>query len=789
VSTEGDVSRIEEPVAPRADRRAESPGRTHAARILRARHGGSEPRAHAAVPGPGVGEEARLSALPELPLGGVMRAMSPERPVQREQRIILVGEDARPLGQRGSARDRIDAVALRLDAQDGAPFAVAPDLLAREGDVVEMCLGLDVEQAGRRSLRRALDHELHGLEVVVVADVGDAKRGRPIARVEEHVSEVGVRPREDGGAVHRGLEPLTEEREVLPVVGGPIVAVEVDADRRIGFGRARALFLREGRREVPQELVRLARHLRVPVREGHLSADLGREGNVLGVAGEPQQRPTGEEREPGERCAEALDPAQDFSKPARQGVPELCRAPSARNNAARDGLLWGVQARAARLTPSAPRARVPCVTTGPRGHVACFVLSHARMSQAEHADHRLVLPGGVKRSAFWARPLYVALLLAVVVALAVWLYTRAREPTDTAIYRTVPVERRNIARVVEAMGRVDVEERFEVPVPQAGAVRELFVEAGARVKEGQPLATLDPTEAELKTREAFAGVEAARRRLELARTELETASARRIQLEKLFADRFAKRADLESARAAEQRAAASLRVAEAESRVSEQKGAAARENVALLTIRAPADGIVLDAPRWVGTPVAPEKGPLFVIGRSLDKVQVEVSVPEADVGAVKKGQSVEFTVPAFPGRKFSGVVSHVGVDSTKSGSIVVYPVWLSAENPEHALRAGMSANVRISVAHVENALAVRDAALRFTPEEETSRPRSRIYVSPDGVNLAAVDVELGLSDGSYTEIVAAKGQKLEPGAAVVVGLLHPERAGGSGGPGISLGKK
>jgi hypothetical protein len=101
----------------------------------------------------------------------------------------------------------------------------------------------------------------------------------------------------------------------------------------------------------------------------------------------------------------------------------------------------------------------------------------------------------------------------------------------------------------------------------------------------------------------------------------------------------------------------------------------------------------------------------------------------------------------------------------------------------------MSANVRISVAHVENALAVRDAALRFTPEEETSRPRSRIYVSRDGVNLAPVDVELGLSDGSYTEIVAAKGQKLEPGAAVVVGLLHPERAGGSGGPGISLGKK
>jgi HlyD family secretion protein len=410
------------------------------------------------------------------------------------------------------------------------------------------------------------------------------------------------------------------------------------------------------------------------------------------------------------------------------------------------------------------------------------------MSQAEHADHHLVLPRGHDRPSWWAKPLYLALLLAVAVAIAVWLSLRERAPADDAVYRTVPAERRHIARVVEATGRVDVEERFEVPTPQAGAVSELFVEPGAKVKQGDTLATLNPTEAKLKTREAVAGVEAARTRLELARSDLETATERRLHLEKLFADRFAKKLEVDSARAAEQRAAASLRVAEAESQVIEQQGAAAKVNQALLTLRAPVDGVVLDAPRWVGTPVAPEGGPLFVIGKALERMQVEVSVPEADVGVVKKGQNVEFSVPAFPDRTFRAVVTRVGVDSTKAGSIVVYPVLLSAENPDGALRAGMSANVRILVADVANALAVRDAALRFTPEEVDSKPRTRIYVSRDGVNLTPVDVKLGLSDGSYTEIVAADPSKLGPGAEVVVGLLHPERVADRG-PGISLGKK
>ncbi len=96
--------------------------------------------------------------------------------------------------------------------------------------------------------------------------------------------------------------------------------------------------------------------------------------------------------------------------------------------------------------------------------------------------------------------------------------------------------------------------------------------------------------------------------------------------------------------------------------------------------------------------------------------------------------------------------------------------------------------MRILVADVANVLAVRDAALRFSPEDVASKPRSRIYVSRDGVNLTPVEVKLGLSDGSYTEIVAADPSRLEPGAEVVVGLLHPERANDRG-PGISLGKK
>lgn len=410
------------------------------------------------------------------------------------------------------------------------------------------------------------------------------------------------------------------------------------------------------------------------------------------------------------------------------------------------------------------------------------------MAQAGHARSELVLPKGHERPSFWTRPLYLALLLAALVALAVWLYVRDRAPVDEAVYRTVPVERRHIARVVEATGTVDVEERFDVPVPSAGALAAIFVKPGDRVKRGAPLAALDPTGVELKAREVSASVEAAKTRLELARADLEAATEKRLRLEKLFAERFARRGDLEAARAAEQRAAVALRVAEAESQVSEEKHVAVKENKDLLTVRAPSDGVVLDAPRWVGTPVSPERGPLVVIGKSLERLRIEVSVPEADIGVVKPGQAVKFTVPAFPERTFHGVVERVGVDSTKSGSIVVYPVTLSAENPDNALRAGMSANVNILVAEAPNVLAVRDAALRFRPPGDDAEPRTRVYVSQDGVQLAPVEVKVGLSDGSYTEIVPAKPGQLSPGAKVVVGLLSPERMIEAG-PGISLGKK
>ena len=308
-----DVGRIQEPVAARAHRGAQSPWRPNPAGVLAARHGRSEPGADAALTGAGVGEEPGLTAGPELAAGLLRSAPSPERRVQREQLVIRRSDGSRELRQRRSTRHGVDAMPLRLDPQDGVAGAIAPDLRPLRRDVVEVSLGLDVEEVRRRASRRALDDELHGFEVVVVTDVGDAERRNPVARVEEDVGQVGVRSRQHGGAVHRGFELAPRARQVSPVVRALPVAVEVDGERCVRFRRARTLLLREDGRERREQARGFARRGRVAVREGERATQLGEQRYVLGVAGERDQRAAGQHREGRERSSQAAEPAKEFS--------------------------------------------------------------------------------------------------------------------------------------------------------------------------------------------------------------------------------------------------------------------------------------------------------------------------------------------------------------------------------------------------------------------------------------------------------------------------------------------
>jgi HlyD family secretion protein len=412
----------------------------------------------------------------------------------------------------------------------------------------------------------------------------------------------------------------------------------------------------------------------------------------------------------------------------------------------------------------------------------------ARVTEARAAENqRLVLPARLAPRSMARRNWLIAIGLALVAG-GVFAYYRMPRSGSAVVYRTSALERRTITRVIEATGQVDVESRIEVSPASSGSVVELLTSEGATVTNGQPLATLNPSAANAAAREAAAGVGAAQSRVAVAQTDLDLAIEKRKRAEELFADHFVKRSEVDSARAAEERAQAALAAARAERDVTSQKLASAKESQKFLTVRSPVGGIVLVAPVSVGVATNPDKGPLFVIATSLKVMHIDALVAEADIGAVAPGQKAKFTVPAFPGLLFEGAVERIGIEPDPDSTVVSYPVTFKVQNPELKLRPGMSADVKIFVAEAKDVLAVREGALRFSPDAEGAGNRTRVWISRDGRDAEAVDVTPGLSDGAFTEITPKEGQKLAPGEPIVVGFKRPEKIADQK-PGISLGKK
>lgn len=395
----------------------------------------------------------------------------------------------------------------------------------------------------------------------------------------------------------------------------------------------------------------------------------------------------------------------------------------------------------------------------------------------------------LQRRARTSRLLWFGALAALAAVATVFVLRREEQVIDP--YRTVPVERRDLVRVVEAGGRVDARARYEVPAPFAGRLTEILVKPGEPVKQGQPLARLDARLGAFAVRNASAAQQAAGWHKTEAQSASDAAKQELQRVTRLRERGLASEQELAAAQSAVARAKATLEAARAQEDVAGAQLASARFNQGLGEITAPADGVVLTAPENLGSAVTPERA-LFTLGDPLERVRVDVDVSEADIGLVRVGQAASFEVLTFPSRTFAARVERLAVEPKRDGGVVTYAVRLLADNPERVLLPGMSATVKLEVARVAQVLAVRDAALRFTPpnsEVTAAPPRSRVFVKRDG-ELQAVRVRAGVSDGMYTEITPEAEQSLAEGAQVVVGLLA---AAGSGSeraqPGISLGGK
>lgn len=326
-------------------------------------------------------------------------------------------------------------------------------------------------------------------------------------------------------------------------------------------------------------------------------------------------------------------------------------------------------------------------------------------------------------------------------------------------YSEAEAAKQDIVNSVTATGTIEPVTSVDVGTQVSGVISKLYVDYNSVVKAGQVIAELDRTNLMSELSSAQASLKSAQSELDYQKTNYERYKA-------LYDKGLISANDFEQAR---------LSYVQAQQRTRQQKESVkkAQTNLGYATITSPIDGVVLSKEVEEGQTVASSFSTptLFKIARDLTDMRVIADVDEADIGDVKEGQRVTFTVDAFPDDTFEGQVTQVRQEATTESNVVTYEVVISAPNDDLKLKPGLTANVVIFTMEAKDVLAVPSKALRFTPHEamlnsdETitdTDAKEKVWVK-EGPNLKAVAVETGMTNGTLTQIT--KG--LKPGTHVL----------------------
>lgn len=348
-----------------------------------------------------------------------------------------------------------------------------------------------------------------------------------------------------------------------------------------------------------------------------------------------------------------------------------------------------------------------------------------------------------------------------------------------AQYETSPAVRGNIIQRVTASGTLSAVVSVDVGSQVSGKISALYVDFNSPVKKGQLVAEIDPTVYQAVMQQAQGDLASARADVTLKGQNLERKKI-------LVPLKAASQLDLDQA-------TAELAQAQATITIKQAALESAQANLGYCKINAPVDGIVISRDVDLGqtitagftTPV------LFTIAQDITKMNIKADVSEADIGQVKDGQPVDFTVDAFPDDVFKGTVTQVRKSPTTTQNVVTYQVIISVDNPEQKLFPGMTADVSILAAENDKAQKIPNTALRYTPPDNAAyegaqpgilqRNQYLIYsTSANGMKLKPIVVKTGITDGVNTEILDG----LSDGTPVVTSTLAASAKGGGfgGGP-------
>jgi HlyD family secretion protein len=291
---------------------------------------------------------------------------------------------------------------------------------------------------------------------------------------------------------------------------------------------------------------------------------------------------------------------------------------------------------------------------------------------------------------------------------------------DPITFSTVTVSKGAIAAQVTANGTLSAVTTVQVGAQVSGRVVELHADFNDKVKKGQVIAKLDDVVLRSQIDQAAANLALAAANVNKAEVALADADRQYKRQKVLQEQSLVAGATVESAQVAYDTARAALVAARATQAQAAANLAQAKLNQSYATIYSPVDGVVLSRAVDVGQTVAASlQAPvLFTIAEDLARMQIDTAVAEGDVGRLTEGMKATFTVDAFPGRQFHGVVRQVRNAPTTTQGVVTYDAVIDVDNGDHALRPGMTANVTFVLAQVADAVKIPNAALRFKPTRE-----------------------------------------------------------------------
>jgi HlyD family secretion protein len=376
--------------------------------------------------------------------------------------------------------------------------------------------------------------------------------------------------------------------------------------------------------------------------------------------------------------------------------------------------------------------------------------------------------------------------------------------TNKLSLATVRVKRGDVAATISAAGTIEPIEVVDVGAQVAGRISVFGVgkdgktlDYGSVVEQGALLVKIDDSVYAADLSVAKAGQLSAAASLEQMTAKLDQAAADWKRAQELYKSKLISEVDFDTAKANYEVAKANVSVAKSGIAQAQADLEKAQRNLEFCTINSPVSGVIIDRRVNIGqTVVASLNAPsLFLIARDLTKMQIWVAVNEADVGRIKPGAPVTFTVDAFPGREFQGTVGKVRLNATMTQNVVLYTVEIYIENNDNLLLPYLTANVRFVLNREANALLVPNTALRWSPSSSSQIAPDARSANPDdtvaghtskqdkgqksvrrtlwvkdGAFVRPIEVTTGISDGANTAVIAdglREGQEIVTGEAAV----------------------